>query len=94
MSKIKIEITKCDYCGETMQGRLDDNSYRNYCGVKSKDIEHIELDFCNSCWEYAVERSRNKEGLFELIEKETDWIICDFQYIGWDYDENENWKKD
>jgi hypothetical protein len=91
MSEINVKIIKCDSCGETIEGRLDDGDYRNYCGVKSRDIEHIKLDFCNSCWEYAVERSKNKEELFKLIEKENDWIICDFEYINWDYDENENW---
>jgi len=93
MSEINVKIIKCDNCGETIEGRLDDNTFRKYSGVKSKDIEHIELDFCNSCWEYAVERSRNREELFELIEKETDWIIFNFQYVNWDYDENKNYKK-
>ena len=87
MSKEIIEIVKCNYCGGTMKGRLDDNTYRNYCGVKSKDIEEIPLDFCHTCWEYVVKRSKNKKELFKLIEKETDWIICDYEYVGFDYKE-------
>ena len=93
MSKVKIEIIKCDCCGETIKGRLDNNVFRKYSGVKSKDIEEIELDFCNSCWEYFVERSRNKKELFEMIEKETDWIICNYDYVGWNYDEEGSWKR-
>ena len=94
MSEINIKIIKCDGCGEIIRGRSDNGDVISFYGVKSRDIEQIELDFCVDCWKYAVKRSRNKEELFKLIEKETDWIICDYSHVGWDYDENENWKKD
>ena len=94
MSKEIIEIIKCDYCGEIIEGRSDNGNIIVYCGVKSKDIENIELDFCISCWNYAIQRSKDKKELFKLIEKETDWIISDYEYNCRHRDKKfEDWKK-
>lgn len=94
MSKIKIEITKCDYCGDIIEGRSDNGDIINYCGIKSKDINQNEVNFCISCWNYAIQRSKNKKELFQLIEKETTLIICDYEYVCWHRDkESEDWKR-